>query len=516
MPQETELKLRLLEPKDASLLQHHALVTQAQAQAPRILRNRYFDTPKLNLLGMGIGLRLREDQGRILQSVKTAGQSVAGLHQRQEWECEIFSDQPQYELLPEWIRLHKLSDPRLMQRLEVCFSTDFERQSWDLYSAEYHIELSLDRGEIRAGTQTLALCEVELELKRGDPAQLYAVALALSDTQPLVIDNRSKAQRGYALVKPQPPVVHKIGDFTLSPQSRAEEAFITLLWHCLGALQANEAAVHQGQDDEGVHQMRVALRHLRSCLSLYQRLIPSSSHALIRTELRWLGTILGAARDLDVLDTQLDSAARQAKSNWIVANLRKQVAQQRQHAYEEVRHSLNSVRYSRLLLRFCQWLSARSWRNEMDSAALERLDATLACDFAAHSLRRQHRRLRRHGQDLHQLEVQARHQVRIESKKLAYGARFFRPLFPSARAQKRATAYLATLSQLRDTLGVLNDSANALSFLDRAPLPPDAPVRYFLQGWCAAQEVYALHALTPLWDSLRHLSPFWQNTDSED
>jgi triphosphatase len=41
------------------------------------------------------------------------------------------------------------------------------------------------------------LSEVELELKSGDPAAIYDVALRLLDVAPLRIETRSKAERGY-------------------------------------------------------------------------------------------------------------------------------------------------------------------------------------------------------------------------------------------------------------------------------------------------------------------------------
>jgi triphosphatase len=512
MPQETELKLRLLDPTEAVKLSTHPCLAQAKARPARQLDNCYFDTPKLNLRKMGIGLRIRRDGERLIQSVKTAGSSVGGLHQRQEWETEIACTQPQYEVLPEWIRRHKLSDPRIMARLQECFRTDFTRVCWDIEYAGSYIELSLDQGEIQAGSRRAPICEVELELKRGDPAALYQLALILSADIGLVIDNRSKAQRGYALRHPCPPVARKIGAFKLMCHNTAEKAFIALIWQCLSTVQANEEAAMLGHDPEGVHQMRVALRHLRSCLSLYHALIPTPDE--IRAELRWLSAILGKARDLDILDAMLDSAARQAQSNWLVENLRQHAANERQQAYAAVCDGLNSVRYSRLLLHISAWLSARAWRADINETELARLHSP-ASDFAAHVLRRQHRRVRKHGQNLDQLNAQARHQLRIESKKLAYGARFFRALFPDASAQKRAAAYLDTLSGLRDALGLLNDSTNARAYLSRAPLPPDAPSRYFFQGWCAAQEVYALQSLPSLWARLRRLSPFWRRQESD-
>jgi CHAD domain-containing protein len=45
---------------------------------------------------------------------------------------------------------------------------------------------------------------------------------------------------------------------------------------CFDQWLANQAAALDGRDPEGVHQMRVGLRRLRSALSIFKKLIPKS------------------------------------------------------------------------------------------------------------------------------------------------------------------------------------------------------------------------------------------------
>ena len=60
------------------------------------------------------------------------------------------------------------------------FETRVRRTVYPITSGTSKIELSVDKGRINAGDQSAALCEVELELKRGDPRQLFRLAHQLA------------------------------------------------------------------------------------------------------------------------------------------------------------------------------------------------------------------------------------------------------------------------------------------------------------------------------------------------
>ena len=74
------------------------------------------------------------------------------------------------------------------------------RQRHEIEQNGAKIELVLDQGKIVAGFHTLLLCEVELELKEGSPAAVFALARALDAVAPLQLSPLSKAQRGYRLL----------------------------------------------------------------------------------------------------------------------------------------------------------------------------------------------------------------------------------------------------------------------------------------------------------------------------
>ena len=199
-PMEVELKLALAPTGPAALIQHPYLASHAARK--QSLTNTYFDTPQGDLAKARIALRLRQVDGKVLQTVKTAGQGGGGLSQREEWEWQVAG--PQLDLAS----LAKLPPFQgelsgVLDALAPQLSTDFTRRSWQLkdgaHGEQSHIELVLDEGEIISGGYRTPICEAELELKGGEPEALWALALTLAEQVPLRPSDSSKASRGNAL-----------------------------------------------------------------------------------------------------------------------------------------------------------------------------------------------------------------------------------------------------------------------------------------------------------------------------
>ncbi|MBV0933255.1 CYTH domain-containing protein [Marinobacterium weihaiense] len=199
MAMETELKLALNE-ADIERLRTHPLLQGAVAEGRQWLRNTYYDSPDLALARARVALRLRYQGERIIQTLKTRGQSVNGLHQRGEWEWDLSRDALAPEYLSASIWPTELP-PAETLALQPVFTTDFERECWQLDHAGAAIEVALDQGWIRCGTSAVqdAILELELELKSGPAEALLSLAQALSSEVTLTPFDDSKAQRGYRL-----------------------------------------------------------------------------------------------------------------------------------------------------------------------------------------------------------------------------------------------------------------------------------------------------------------------------
>jgi CHAD domain-containing protein len=71
----------------------------------------------------------------------------------------------------------------------------------------------------------------------------------------------------------------------------------------------NDPGARLGSDPEAIHQARVATRRLRSDLKTLEPLLEAARVDRLRGELAWIGMLLGAARDLDVLIQRVDAMA---------------------------------------------------------------------------------------------------------------------------------------------------------------------------------------------------------------
>ena len=85
MNKETEIKLRVSRETLAALRDHPLLKKRNKSGWQRCeLFNQYFDTPSRDLAGARVALRLRRDGEQIIQTLKSRGQSIAGLSERNE------------------------------------------------------------------------------------------------------------------------------------------------------------------------------------------------------------------------------------------------------------------------------------------------------------------------------------------------------------------------------------------------------------------------------------------------
>jgi inorganic triphosphatase YgiF len=175
---------------------------QASEGGRKRLVNMYYDTPSNELKGQRIALRLRQACGRNIQTLKTQGEFVNGAHKRDEWEWEVPGPNLQLSLLADT----PLADNVNLARLAPVFETNFERQVIMLADNNAVIEVAVDTGQIIANGQSRALCEIEFELKSGNPDSLLIWAQKLAQHCPVFLNLVSKAEQGYFLANA--PMAH--------------------------------------------------------------------------------------------------------------------------------------------------------------------------------------------------------------------------------------------------------------------------------------------------------------------
>lgn len=500
---EVELKLRL-RPRDAARLRRHPCIVAASLGRPvtRKLTSIYYDTPQLALLDAGLSLRVRRMGGHWFQAVKAAGHSLAGLHQRMEWEDIIAHGAPDFSKIVDPALTRVFDDPALRAALRPIFTTEVRRTEWQLRLPDGSLaELALDLGAVIAGDARIPISEIELELKQGSAAALFELALALQADIPLAIENVSKAQTGYAHYRPRPPTAVKAGRLRLAPHLSPHAAFAAVAGDCLAQLQDNLDVALHGEDPEGVHQMRVALRRLRAALGVFHALQDSETRAEMTREIAWIAHLLGAVRDLDVfLGETLPPLQAALPQQAGLADLQRNAEQARLRARRQLQRALASPRYQRLLLRL----------GGLMHGTQVQLPTTALPELARAMLDKRHRQLRRHGKHMDRMHPQERHLARIAGKKLRYTAEFFAGLHPG----KRSTVYLRRLARLQDVLGALNDIAVTTQLLQslagRRPDPAMQAALAACAGWNARHHRQLLDRLSRVWRDFARAEPFWR------
>lgn len=512
---EIELKL-LIAPAAVSRLRRFTVPAGWSRGAPqhKHLLSIYFDTGDFLLRQRGIALRVRRDGRRWIQTVKGGGCVKAGLHSRNEFEAPVAHGHPDLTKIDDPELCALFAAPEIHGRLKPVFTTDFRRTLWWIESPSGdQVEMALDLGEILAGTSAAAICEVELELKGGSPAALYEAALALFERVPLRLENASKAERGYALCAPPPPPQPvKAEALALRGDASVEQAFQTIAWSCIGHLQCNHNGLLAGEDIEYVHQMRVAMRRLRSAMGLFAKVAPAIRDEALIGEIRWLAGELGAARDWDVFVTEtLPPVLAACAEDPPLRRLGERALAFDAACREQARQAANSPRYQKLLLNLGAWLNRAAWRRESPKAQRKMLERPIL-GVSAGLLDKRHRQLLRRGADLSGLSALERHALRIAGKKLRYAAEFLARLYPGAETQ----AYLKSLARLQDLLGVLNDSVTTRRLLGELEAPGEADALQALaigeiMGWNACQASVRLAELDQAWKDFKGQKQFWKS-----
>lgn len=408
MAQEVELKLELTA-EAAETLAASALLASDFTDARQ--RSIYFDTTDHRLENAGLTLRIRKTGRKRVQTVKAGGRA-AGLFARSEWEQAVRTDTP---VIDDTTPIRTLLGETAAQIAPV-FEVRMHRRTWIIEEGGATIELVIDRGEAVEGDRRSDICEIELELKAGDPAALFALARKIDAIAPVRLGVLTKAARGYGLVGPI-VTAFKAEPVRLDRGMTAAQAFQHIAQACVRQFRLNERLLQDGRDPAALHQARVALRRLRSAFSIFKSMLDDEAGAQLREDLRWLASELGDARNLDVL-------LERAKPGVLHDSLHKA----RDEAYDLVDQALASTRARTLMLDLAQWTASGAWLAASENREVREQPAR---DFAGEALDRFRRKVKKGGRDL-AAEDEARHEVRKDAKKLRYAAEFFTALFDSA------------------------------------------------------------------------------------
>ncbi len=434
-------------------------------------------------------------------TLKSSGDSKGGLHLRPEWDYPApgpvldlarFADTP----------LAEVTDAAtLHERLAAVVTTEFRRTLWQLSPQPgSRLEIALDEGHVFAGGRASPLQEIEIEVQAGPVSAAFDVAEALAAAIAMRPEPASKLARGLKLaLDARPKPVHAL-HASIEEAPDAHEAARRVAGACLAHAQANEAGVLASRDIEFLHQLRVAIRRLRSALRLFRAALPAGADAAFASDLGWIAAILGRCRDWDVFVTEtlppLIASQGDAKAGRaLLAGAR---ARQRE-ARNAAREALMSTRYGLAMIRLARWITTPDETGEGPESLK---------DFASRQLRKGAKRVAAGSAEFATLEAAGRHRLRILAKRQRYAVEFLGSLFRRKPARRHARA----LARAQEALGLANDCANALAHVRELAPPPG--FLEFARGWFAAREAAGVEAAARALEYAAARRRFWRRKPS--
>ncbi|HEY0950875.1 CYTH and CHAD domain-containing protein, partial [Nocardioides sp.] len=293
--------------------------------------------------------------------------------------------------------------------------------------------------------------EWELELVDGAPDLLDAAEPALLAAGAVPSASASKVGRVLA------PSVPARGGWRFAEQVGAKastgEVLLAYLGEHLQRLEREDRRLRAG-DQEGVHQLRIAARRLRSALAAYAVVLEPSETRSLREELRWLGQVLAPARDAQVIRERLGGLVEGQADILVLGPVTRRIDDDLRAAFRSGREAadehLASSRYFRLLDRLEALLDDPPLLEDAARPARELLPELLRRDLKR--VRRRHRAYL--AADSSDRRDRALHDVRKAAKRLRYSAEIALPVFGDRAAElaARAKAVQQVLGEHQDTV----------------------------------------------------------------
>jgi len=303
-----------------------------------------------------------------------------------------------------------------------------------------------------------------------------------------------------------------VAEVQLMNRHGVSDAFGLILQHDLEAMCGWAPVAYENSDCEGIHQMRVSLRRMRSALSVFSRVIAPDLLSPWSDDMRWIANALGPARDMDVfLNESISPLAGKTPFTHGEQVLRELTRTRRDQLQLQLQQTLNSQRYQNFIKEFSKWLENHGWF-QWDMPARDRLKMTQSVrDFAIRTLDRRLSKTCQRGKDLASMSDEQLHELRIECKKLRYATDFFSTLFPGDKLRN----FVQNLKAIQNILGLMNDVAVLPSVID--PLlegVSDPEVLRFagaVFGWRAKGYDDARKLFEMRWSQFMVTSPPWQH-----
>jgi len=396
------------------------------------------------------------------------------------------------------------------EMLVPAFAIDLKRTIWRATLVDAVLSVALEQADIEAASGRLSLVQLDIAILDGNEEAVYRLARKLIPAFKFELASVDSAQAGYALATQTTgsSFVFSNDEDTLQPDMTVRAGILTIGRVAAATVRAEMNRLIAQPDAGQIHQTRVALRRLRSFLSVFQDVIPPTARYQLSRSLGALAGTLGEAREWDVLIAETIEPLRTALGTEpVLARLQESATDARTEAEPRIREAAAGPDHLRLALALGSWFDAKIWPDIETPLEAELLDRPLV-DFATSLLKKRHRKFLRAGKSAAEADPDSLHQLRIQAKKLRYTADFLRGLYPA----KAARRYLDALKAIQEILGRGHDASVAQSLvpeLATGDAHADARAAGLVAGWGAAEAAAARRQFAEAWSDFAKTKRFW-------
>ena len=330
--------------------------------------------------------------------------------------------------------------------LRPCAHISVDRQRWRLVDGDETVLAEAVSDTVtgqdlrRSSTTVQTWQELDVRPRAGKPDRVRRAARRIADADGPALTEPARLNR---ILGPRPSEVAR--------SATAAQVLTHYLGEQVAALRAADLAVRL-DDPEGVHDLRVAVRRLRSCLRVFRPVFDPAAIRGLATELAWLSDVLGAARDTQVLREGISAPLRQLPGELVLGpvwtELDRLLAKPEADTIGAVRDALGGGRYRALLTALDRLLSGRPFgpRGKHKARKVLARRVRKAAGKVATAVRAAS------AADDDQRDV-ALHDVRKKAKRLRYACEAVEPVLgtPARTVRKR-------VKQIQQTLGAQHDS----------------------------------------------------------
>lgn len=329
---EREIKFRLPEGLDPARVREavEAAGFRLERQSSVLHEDRYLDTDDWALYRAGLALRLRGDGQRLRLEAKTMRSTSKNALERTEWVQDAPTAEPPWtEIDPGPVAglLHPLAGLRVLERLRVSARLENRREFFQWLRGEEAVgTLTVDRVSAFDGPETPPTLFDEVEIEEahsngtngthapgGAAEALDDARRAVEERLGLEANVASKLATALAAAGERTPVCEE-RTFIVHPADRLVDVAHKTFARHFGRMLWNEPGARLGVDPGFVHDMRVAIRRLRTAIEVLADAYAPEPFEEFASDLRWIARALGRVRDLDVALERVRAMAAEAPS----------------------------------------------------------------------------------------------------------------------------------------------------------------------------------------------------------